>query len=330
MVTMRDIAKRANVSQTTVSFVLNKRQSLLISEETKARVFEAAKELGYRPNQMARALAKGRTDIVGVWLKALHSSYYMQLVHLFDRQITTSDYTMVFSRNATIHDTSSIMQTFPGMSVDGLIAIDIPETVDYFATHAFGGTPIVSFGSHFTAHVDCVALDMSAAVRDALNHLYDRGRRKIALMIDEGSHSVGGGPRLQEYLKFVADNSLSANIIVIKHQTFESARNSVIDNWTSAAQPPFDALLCYNDDLAVASIRAMNELGVSVPGQVSIVGCDDIAQASVLTPSLSTISHPHAEMSRVAWEFLHARMLDSSLPIQYQPFESKFIARESS
>jgi len=326
---MRDIAHRANVSQATVSFVLNNRKSEFISEETTARVLSTARELGYRPNNIARALAKGCTDTVGVWLKSLHSAYYMQLVYLLDQQITNSNYTMTFARNATIADTSSIMQQFPGMSVDGLIAVDIPETVAYFASHALGSTPIVNFGSDFTDLVDCVALDIGGAVRAALTHVYDRGRRGIAIIIDKGSHSVGGGSRLAEYNSFLSSAGLQCEVILIDHQSFDHSRKAVFARYSDASGNKPDALVCYNDDIAIGACRGLSDLGINVPGDVAVIGCDDIAHVKYLTPSLSTISHPHDQMCKVAWDFLFNRMKDRTRPIQYERFESQFIPRES-
>lgn len=323
---MRDIAQKANVSQTTVSFVLNKRQSMFISEDTKTRVISAARELGYRPNQMARALAKGRTDTIGIWLKSLHSTYYKQLIQSFDEEITHSHFNMTFARNASILDTFSIMQDFPAMSVDGLIAVDIPETVEYFASHAHSGTPIVSFGCHYSEKVDCVAIDISAAVWDALSYLHNHGRKSIAMIIDEGSNSVGGGPRLEQYLKFSAEAGVEPNVIVIDHQSFASARAATANGFGK----DIDAFWCYNDDIALGAWRGLSDRGLSVPDDVAIVGCDDIPEAAYLTPALSTIAQPHVEGCRLAWNFLKMRMEDNSLPIQYKQFDAMFVPRGTS
>ena len=117
LITMRDIAKEANVSQTMVSFVLNNRDDLPIAPATRERVISTARALGYRPNQMARALAMGRTNAIGLWIRSLHSSFYMQLAHDIDQVVTNGSYALMISRNARISKVSSIMQEFPMMSV---------------------------------------------------------------------------------------------------------------------------------------------------------------------------------------------------------------------
>ncbi len=328
VITMRDIARQANVSQATVSLVLNERQSALISEATRHRVRTAAQELGYRPNQNARALARGKTDTIGLWIKSLHSSYYTEFLQDIDQIVTQDGYSVIISRNTTLQKTPSIMQAFPMQTVDGIIAIDIPETVDYFSHQLSQATPLVNLGSQYSDTVDYVAAELNTGTQEAVRYLIGRGKRAIALLINTPSHSMGGGERESAYRSVMEEAGYRPEFLESPSQTHQDALETV--RRRIADGPPLDALFCYNDDMAIGANRAVRDAGLRVPEDVAIVGCDDIADARFLEPPLSTIGHPRAELCRLAWEFLQNRMRDPNRPLQTVTLQGHFIARASS
>src|SRR3569833_209688 len=121
MVTMREVAEEAGVSQSTVSFVLNTRRASNISDETRERVRRVASRLGYSPNRIARALALGKTEMVGLWIRSLHSTYYTQFVHDIDSVINESAYKLMVSRNVAVSGVAPEDQDLPDSSDDGII-----------------------------------------------------------------------------------------------------------------------------------------------------------------------------------------------------------------
>ena len=325
--TMRDIARQAEVSQATVSLVLNDRKSSFISEATRDRVRTAARELGYRPNQNARALARGKTDTIGLWIKSLHSTYYTQFLQDLDQRVTADGYSLIISRNTALQETSSIMQSFPMQSVDGIIAIDIPETVEYF-NRFVSATPLVNLGSQYSASVDYVAAELTTGTQEAVRHLIGRGKRAIALLIDSPSHGTGGGERESAYHAEMTAAGLKPEALFSASQAHQDAREAVSMRLRTGR--PLEAIFCYNDDMAIGANRALHDAGLRVPEDVALVGCDDIKEASFLQPPLSTIGHPRSELCELAWQFLQSRMRDPSLPRQSAVLSGHFIPRASS
>lgn len=327
VITMRDIARQAAVSQATVSLVLNDRKSSLISEATRDRVQTVARELGYRPNQNARALARGKTDTIGLWIKSFHSTYYMQFLHELDQIVTRDGYSLIVSRNTTLQETSSIMQSFPMQSVDGIIAVDIPETVEHFNRYV-SATPLVNLGSQYSGTVDYVAAELTTGTQEAIRHLIGRGRRTIALLIDTPSHGMGGGEREAAYHAVMLEAGLPPEIIFSVSQAHEDAGNAVRARLQTGR--PLDAIFCYNDDMAIGANRGLRDAGRRMPEDVALVGCDNITEAAYMEPPLSTIGQPRAELCSQAWLFLQNRMREPQMPIQSAILSGHFIPRASS
>ena len=327
VITMRDIARQASVSQATVSLVLNDSKNAFISEATRDRVRATARELGYRPNQNARALARGKTDTIGLWIKSLHSTFYMQLLNELDQIVTGEGYSLIISRNTSLQETSSIMQAFPMQSVDGIIAVDIPETVEHYNRYT-SGTPLVNLGSQYSGSVDYVAAELGTGTQEAIRYLIGRGKRAIALLIDSPSHSAGGGERETAYRAVMQEAGLVPEILLAESQAYQHARDAVVARVRAGA--PLEAIFCYNDDMAIGANRGLHDAGRRVPEDIVLIGCDDINEARFLEPPLSSIGHPRTEMCLLAWQFLQNRMRDPKMEIQTALLSGHFIPRASS
>ncbi len=326
VVTMQDVARAANVSQTTVSLVLNKRESSFLSEATRNRVLAIALELGYRPNPHARALVRGQTNTTGLWIQSLHSAFYMQLLHDIDEQVTAGGYAAIITRNVSFAPQGSIMQEFPLASVDGIIAVDIPaETVVHFISTT--QTPIVSVGNIVTQACDSVHVELVSGMRDALSHIYATGRRKITLLIDRPSHSVGGGDRLATYLAFMEAARLPVDLLVSPGQLHEEARATVAERLATGPHP--DALVCYNDDMALGANRALHDASLRIPEDMALVGCDDIDEARFMDPPLNTISQPRGQIAAFSWDLLQQRIADPGAPLRHCRLSAVYTKRQS-
>lgn len=241
--------------------------------------------------------------------------------------MTADGYSLIISRNTALQETSSIMQSFPLQSVDGIIAVDIPETVEFFHRLALT-TPLVNIGSQYSASVDYVAAELTTGTEEAIRHLIGRGRRAIALLIDAPSHGVGGGERETTYRSVMAAVGMKPEILVSDSQAHQDAREAVRGRLQTG--PPLDAIFCYNDDMAVGANRALHDAGLRVPEDVALIGCDDITEAAFLQPPLSTLGHPRSELCELAWRFLQNRMRDPLLPRQSAILSGHFIPRASS
>lgn len=325
---LRDVAKKAGVSPSTVSFVMNDQRTSSISEDTRKRVRAAAAELGYKPHRIARALATGRTEMVGLWIRSLHSTYYTQFIHDIDALVAQSGYRLMINRNAGSSAPSPEEEDFPIDSADGIFAIDIPGTVERFIAK-YPDIPIVQVGTHFSEATDYVGVELRTATRDALIHLYELGRRRICYLMDGLTYYHGPGDnRMMVYKSTMAELGLPERFILARNQSYEAAREAIFEALDSG-EPEIDALACYNDDMALSAMCGLHERGVRVPSDVAVTGCDNIPAAEYLWPTLSTIIHPWQDICVLGWQTLLNRIKEPTRPPQRIELSAKFIPRRS-
>ena len=315
-VNLRMLAEHLELSQTTVSLVLNNSPSAKsIPPETRQRVIEAAERLNYRPNYFARSLRQSRSMSVGVLAPDLSEGYFTRVMSGVVEQLTAAHY---FYFTACHDWKKELIEQYPRMlverAVDGFLllnthadAIDVP-------------VPVVAISAHIAIeNVTNIVLDHHAAVAQALKHLYELGHRKIAFM--RGPKAIPDSDYRWESIQVVAaEMGLKidpANVIRIDTAGW-SMKAGIHPMAPEIGYKPMTALLeksrdftaifCFNDIAAIGAIRALKDAGCSVPGDVSVVGFDDIQSAAYYTPSLTTVSQPLMEMGRKGAEVLLDRI----------------------
>jgi len=326
--TRNDVAREANVSGWTVSHVLNDDHSVSISEETRIRVWEAARQLGYRPNNNARALATGRTSTVGFWMCFLYSQYRAHVLHRMQNVMKGSDFELVIR---DVEDELSRRSDQPNafkIPVDGIIALDTPTAGKRLARADNGMTaPFVSVGAFWADDGDYVAVDLYAGSVDAVRHLVETGRRRIAYVVPQTDDDPNESRHLA-YRTVLAEAGLETSIIRTDGVTLSGSYRAVTDFLGSNRD--IDAIFCHNDDMAFGAHRAITDLGFTIGKQVALVGCDGIEETEYLSPPLSTIVQPVDEMCELAWEFLQNRINDPSIPLQQRTLKPQLVVRASS
>ncbi len=318
--TRNDVARLAEVSGWTVSQVLNGRSDVSITEATRARIHAAAEELGYRPNHTARALATGNTHIVSLWAGRLSPFYALVLTHL-RREAHGHGYRILIS---DIEESASPLASLG--PVDGVIAVEHAEWAhNYLDQVNHMRMPFVSIGAYYLADTDYVGVDLNGGVRDAMDHLVATGCRRIAYACTGGDAS-GDEPRAVSY----RSHRLGAGQPVEFIDTCGSragARVGVREFVAAHGRP--DAILCHNDEQATGVYRGLRDLGLNVPDEVSLVGCDGIEEAEYLDRPLTTIVQPIEEMCALGWAYLSARMRNPALPPQHAVLRPRLSLRSS-
>src|SRR5580658_363198 len=192
-VTLRDIAKRVNLSHATVSFVLNDRRDVAIPETTRSRVLEAAKELGYQPNRAARALVMGRTRVIGIWTPPLTSTYLSGLFLSLTDRFRRAGLDSLFCGQAAEEPANPF-----GWPIDGIVYLQgaaMPERLQK-------GMPVVEIGSRPPFEADWVRIDMAPGVTEAVRHLIEIGRKHVLCLANEGD--VGDGSLMAVFRRAIA------------------------------------------------------------------------------------------------------------------------------
>ncbi len=343
MATIQEIGRKLSLSHTTVSKVLNGRNDQFISDATRARVHQAASEMGYRPNKAARTLATGRTHQIALWVRHLYSAYDAQVVSSLLIEIEKSGYQAVIrsaqqlhrgESDASVTDTSesntSVLDAL--WSVDGCIVFEAMSRwfLPFYESDSAPHLPLVgmggaSFNSPNLPNMDYVGIDLRRGVEAAMRHLLEIGCQRIAFV---GPYVRSWDePRSGAYEAVLGNAKLPLEIIHTGEITRACVRGAVRDHIAARGAP--DALLCFNDDVALGAYRAVRDLDLSVPGDVAIVGHDGIEDTEYLDTPITTLVQPVQEMCALAWQYLHARIENPNLAPQQTLLHSQLSLRAS-
>jgi LacI family transcriptional regulator len=332
------LAEHLELSQTTVSLVLNNSPSAKsIPQETRSRVVAAAERLNYRPNYFARSLRQSRSMSVGVLAPDLSEGYFTRVMSGVVEELSLARY---FYFTACHDWKSELIEKYPRMlverAVDGFLLLNTP------ADHIDVPIPVVAISAHGAAeNVTKIVLDHHLAVQQAMAHLYQLGHRRIAFM--RGPRAIPDSEYRWESIQMIArDMGLRidpAHVIRIDAAGW-SMKTGYHPMAPEIGYKPMQALLeksrdftaifCFNDIAAIGAIRALKDAGLSVPGDVSVVGFDDILSAAYYSPSLTTVRQPLFEMGKQGAQVLLDRIANREK--SYPPeivVAPEFVVRES-
>jgi len=327
-VTVRDIAKKLNIGKSTVGYALNGGPKP-VSDEVRRQVLEAAREMGYRPNETARSLAKGRTNMIGVvpfqlQRGALNSPFLrVALGAIYDAAEDVGRHVVLFT-GYDPQDLEAMRARSFEARVDGvvLIAPKIDHAMlGYVAAQnlplAVVASPAPGPGVHFNA-------DNVDGVRQAVEHLASLGHRRIATV---AGRADGGDAmeRHEAFLAALAIHGLEPAAVEFGDFTMESGRQAGHRLLNFQVRPT--AVFAGNDQMAAGVIRAAHEMGLQVPDDLSVIGFDDDEIASYVTPGLTTIRQPIAEMASAALDAVV--QLAQGLPAEERLFPTRLIVRAS-
>lgn len=297
-VSLKQLAAHLGLSTTTLSLVLNNAPSASsIPEETKKRIFAAAKELKYRPNYLARSLRVQRTHTLGVLVPELSDGYSAMVLNGVEAALTNEGF---FYLTASHLHRDDLLEKLPGVlierQVEGIIAVDTPVRFE-------PNLPVVNVSGHDEiAGVTNVILNHQHAAELGIGHFFDLGHRQIALLKGQ-TFSSDTEIRFDTIMKAASDRSIP--IAQRLQQQLEGDLPSPEVGYAAtkkliATGDRFTALFAFNDVSAIGAIRALEEVGLRVPEDVSVIGFDDIYGAAFHNPALTTIRQPLFEMGRLA------------------------------
>jgi LacI family transcriptional regulator len=306
MPTIADVARRAGVTTATVSNVLTGR--VVVRPETRDRVLKAVAELDYRPNLIARGLAQGKTRTLAVVVPTIANPFFAEVVEEVERIADQHDYQLLLC--ITHHSTEQGERHLERLArrwVDGFIVVSMAASTSDVLSLAQRGNPVVlgAWSSDVeAASLPGVDIDFRLAGRLATGHLLERGHRRVAAVVEAEVQQT----RLDGYREALdlAGLQPSPDYLRLGDSSFESGYRAAVE-LLALPEPP-TAIFAGSDWMALGAIEAITAMGYTVPGDVSIVGVDDIAQAAHAHPPLTTISVPKKEMARAATELLLERL----------------------
>ncbi len=330
MSTMQEVAKKAGVSKATVSRVLSGKG--YTSEETKERVYKAIEETGYRPNLLARNLATSKSQCIGlVVTNTLYTgSYFSELLSQAAKRLEANGRQLILvDGKHSAEEEKAAIDFLLDLRCDAIIIyprfLNVDEMDALVEKHK---QPIMVMNRKLRKHQShCICCDHHGASFMATQHLIERGHRDIAF-ITGSMDSPTAIDRLAGYKAALTASGLSVRDALIAYGKWSPASGAqAAENLLSAALP-FSGLVVSNDDMAIGAMKTLNGAGLTVPGDVSIIGFDNIATAPFLQPALSSIKDPVSEMINEVIERLIS-MLDGGYLSTQSLFSSRLLARDS-
>jgi LacI family transcriptional regulator len=303
---LKKLAEHLELSPATVSLVIN-RSSVAdsIPQDTKDRIFAAARKFKYRPNFFARSLRTQRSFTIGVVVPEVSDGYSAAVMSGVEDYLLQEGY---FYFVASHRHRADLIDEYPRMflerAVDGLIAVDTPW-------HHNLSVPVVTVSGHNDAKgVTNIVLNHRRAAEVALKHLFHLGHRKIAFMKGQefSSDTEERWANIERTARQLGLTIHSRLVAQLEGDSPSPQLGYMATRMLLASGEVFTALFAFNDISAMGAIRALRESGYRIPEDVSVVGFDDIQHAAYLNPGLTTVRQPLREMGRAAAEILLKRI----------------------
>lgn len=290
-VTIRDVAARAGVSVATVSRVFNNKGP--IREETVRRVMEVAGALQYVPHAGARSLSTRSTRTIGVVLPDLYGEFFSEVIRGIDLAARQAGFHLLLSgSHADREEMRAVVQAMRGL-VDGLIVMSPDLEPSALVADLPPQMPVVLLNARVGGHPS-VTIDNAAGARDVVRHLHKLGHRRIAF-VGGPEQNADAEQRRRGYrnaMKDLALGPIELDGTFTEESGFEAGRR------IAAREPRPSAVFAANDAMAIGALSAFREAGLRIPEDLALVGFDDIPIARFLTPPLTTVKVPIAELGR--------------------------------
>lgn len=329
--TIKDIAKKLNISVSTVSYALNNGPRS-VPEDVKRRVLEAAQELRYRPNRVARNLVTRRSFTIGIvpseaTSDIVLSPYLQNSLNGIVNTAETHHYDVLFFTRYDQKETRVMTDVLLDGRVDGLIFIAPPNHAPVLEIIADYGMPHVVIAGESKIDSPQFRVDNANGVRAALTHLWDLGHRKIGHLYGR-LHMEDGVVRHEAYQSFLAEKRLDCKEIWMAPGDFTIDGGYLGMQRILANSDHPTAVFCANDEIAVGAIRACLEAGLEIPRDMSVVGFDNVPLSSAYVPAITTVRQPVQELAAQATRAL-LRLIDGQEVQSLPALPTELIVRDS-
>ncbi len=337
--TQVDVARLAGVSRATVSYVINDQTGgrVPISEETRQRVLEAIAELDYVPDARAQAFRSGSTKTIGLIIPDIHNPHFWEIADGVEQEARAAGYDILLSSIPPEDKfAEDIFKHLSQRRIDGLVMVpsfiyqseESQKTLAYLLKRQLPIVGMMSDRGDVNYNIDRVVSDYRDTTIEVMTHLLSMQHQRIGLIYGIAVPDLGSD-RLFAYRESLeaAGLPIDPSLIIQCGPTIEDSYQAT-RRLLELPSPP-TALLAINDFLAVGALRAISDLNLKVPQDVSLFGYDDVPFARYLVPRLSTASKNGEEMGREAVRLLLARLQDPDRPRQKIRLPARLILRES-
>jgi DNA-binding LacI/PurR family transcriptional regulator len=328
VVQMKDVAERAGVSLSTVSFVLNGKRRNSISPATSKRVWDAAHELNYHVNAHARRLARGRSNSVGLIISEISNPFFPDVIKGFEAAAAERGLELLLCN--TEYEPGRMAEAVNKMLSEGVRGVAIMTSTfgdEQLQILASRGIPVVllSLGPN-SPRTRKIEIDFCKGMLEAIDHLVTLGHKTFGVI--SGPAHIGSAATIRDaFLRSLALRGLGANRVTECNYRVDGGMSAVRSLLNEPTLPT--ALLCGNDLIAIGAISALQEAGMRVPQDMSVVGVDDIFFARLACPPLTTIHVPREDLGRLGFEILDGMRRSSRGSVRKGPVATHLVIRKS-
>ncbi|CAM2152187.1 LacI family transcriptional regulator [Pararobbsia alpina] len=329
--TQRDIARLANVSQTTVSLILGNSTTQSFPGETLERVFNAARELGYVPNRLAQALKTHRTMTLACVVPDIGNPFYPTLVRGVQLAAEGEGYdVIVLNTHSDAEREKRVLQWGMQGRVDGIVGVFFSLRAQDFEPLTRAGIGVLRIETAAKKRgplpIDNLFVDNKAAATAATRYLLERGHSRITMV------TGAGGPqdsRAMGYERTMREAGLAPDIVVSTNFDEDGGARAARDILARSSRP--SAIFAANDLMAIGVMQVLREANVRMPDDMAVMGFDDIFAARVLTPSLTTVNQFQNVLGQVAAHMILQRISDlpPGTPARHREMPFEVVSRAS-
>jgi len=329
-ITIKDIAKELGVHHTTVSLAL--RNSKSIKKETRDRVWQKARELGYRPNRLAQGFRNKRSNTIGILVPTIRHHFFAKFISEVSEKANDAGFSvMVFQSNEKLDSEKKNVEALIDNRVAGVLISVSKETTtsDHFEAFEHENIPLVFFDRiPEMKNVSKVAVDNFQGAHDAVNLLISKGRKKVAF-ITGASHINVYSDRLEGYKRALNENGITFNQeFLVKGNFFMEDGIIGAKKLLTLPQKP-DAILAVGDDVAIGAIKYLKGAGLKIPDDIAVVGFDNDPMGIAIDPELTTVEQPLEQMAEVSLQMLLRKIASGETVAEEEILKSSILKRKS-
>ena len=326
VITMRDVAERAQVSISTVSQILNGNASY-VGAEKRERVLAAIKDLNYHPNIIARSMVKRRTMTIGLVITEIENALFVPVTGAVESVLSAAGYHILLARAPDTASEIAAIETLRARQVDGLIFMFLSLSMqsDHLTRLKDAGTPFVVINRPLEDQgISQVLFDDRGAGYLATNHLLKLGHTRIATVSGPLDHQPTWRSAQERYLGWrqaLEEQGIEIDpawIVPGRYSHaggYQAIQRLLANTWDTPAQPT--AIFVANDEMAIGALKALHEANIRIPQDIALITIGDLSYAAYTTPTLTTLAHPVPEAGRLAAHML-LDWLNAKKPAQPQ------------
>ncbi len=309
-VSLEDVAKALGVSKTLVSLVLNdKAKQHGISADTCKRVLEKVAEMNYRPNMAAKGLRTGKSNVLGLIVADISNPFYSKIARAVEDEARANGYQLLIcsSDENEEKELQLFSLLYSGQQVEGIITSTTLEESDMLGNLTKNGYPLVLIDRVIPKlNIPTVVTDNEKGAQKAVELFLKNGMKRIGMMTISPSHLSSISEREEGYKKALLKSGIEIDKNLIREIPFSAIKTSVKKELESLLSAPhrIDALFTANNNLAVAVIEAINDLGLRIPHDMALISFDDIDLFKLTNPGITAVAQPVEEIGKTAFYLL--------------------------